>query len=166
MKYVLIIVLAIVWGFLVYFQAKLITRKRVRKHTELPFGMGICLSLMWLYFSRPKLGFWDLDDKKFEEWLDEMEIELSETEALKLTKEISEKIRGVKKGKVLESIENAERGLKDVYDVAKETFLTIRHQVKLGHDVMYSFGVGAVYCLIPTGIIGFLLVSAYNALFK
>jgi hypothetical protein len=150
------LILAIGWLALVYYQAKLITGKKVKELTGSEFGLGIALSLFLLYNGRPRMGFWDLNDRELRKWLDSMDKELPKADALKLAKGLAKDVRGKRKAEVIKLVEDAEKGLRDVYDTAKEVIQIIREQVVQGHNVMYSFAVGAVYCLIPVVIVGWL----------
>lgn len=159
MIYVLLAVATVLWGSLVYLQAKLLLRKKVAALTGSRFQLGLCLSLAVLYTTRPRFGFWGLDQGEFELWLESMTEELSESEALELSKDVTRRLRGDRKADIWELIEQTEIGARDVYEMAREAVTALALQVRLGHDVIYSFGVGAVYCAVAVAIVSFLIVQ-------
>jgi len=158
MKYALLALAVILWILLTYFQAKLLLRKKVAEFTGSGFRLGLCLSLAVLYVTRPRFGFWSMGVDEFELWLDSMRKELSESEALRLSRDAARRLRGETKTGMRDLIEQAEDGAPDVYDAAREVVVALVQQVRLGHDVVYSFCIGAVYCAVAVALLSFVLV--------
>ena len=163
MIWLLIVPLIVAWLALDYLQARLLVGRKVKELYGAPLSFRSALSLVTLYCLHPQAGSWRQSENEFEKWLDDMEIELSEEEAKEIARRYARITRGKYKLKMRALLEQVDLGKTNPFDAAKECAQVLRKQVRLGHDVMYSLFVGAVYCLIPVAVAGLFL---YKALFN
>lgn len=147
-----------VWIIFSILRVTLKFRRQVLSATGSHFFLFGSLSLFWLYMRRPSSGFWDLDKTELEYWLQNLELELTEAEALQIARKCASIIKGKPRTEAHKWCEECVEEERNVYNTARELIGTVRSQARLGGQVLHVYIVFPFYFVL--GAAG-MIVSGY-----